>query len=138
MNDVVERLKYQGEPLTPGVAVMAIREIERLEATSKVASLEVKRLEAEAEELRRLNLEAREEWAKTMEIIGDIEQIRTVEGNSVTIICDNPEADSGDMQAAVDVSGDFTAWNKERYWGESWTEALRKAADASRRFNARD
>ncbi len=86
-------------------------------------------------ELSRLNLEAREEWGNLMGIIGDIEQIRYSEGNSVTILCENPDAEEIDKQAAVDVNADFTDWDDARYWGQTWIIALAKAAEASRIFN---
>lgn len=46
------------------------------------------------EELERLNLEAQHRIADLCVIVGNIEQCRAVEGDSVTILCDNPEADS--------------------------------------------
>ena len=77
-----------------------------------------------------------QQLTEAREVIGDLEQIRTTEGNSVTVCCDNPEAETVETQAAVDVCGDFTGWQEVRYRGKTWVEALRKAADASRSFNA--
>lgn len=89
-------------------------------------------------ELERLNLEARKHVSELISIIGDIEQVRTQEGHSVTILCDNPEAESGSMPAAVEVSGDFTDWETQRFYGATWQDALSTAANASRRFNCVD
>ena len=89
-------------------------------------------------ELERLNLEARNQVADLISIIGDIQQIRTQEGHSLTILCDNPEAESADTQGAVEVSADFTDWEVQRFFGETWQDALSKAAAASRRFNCVD
>jgi hypothetical protein len=68
-------------------------------------------------------------------IIDNINQIRSTEGNSVTIVCDNPDADSVDEQAAVAAIGDFTRWEEKRWYGRTWADALQKAADESRAFD---
>lgn len=69
-------------------------------------------------------------------VFADISQIQGNDGNSVTILCDNPDADTVDTQAAVEVSADFTGWRSVRYWGCDWPSALHKAAEASRAFQA--
>ena len=74
------------------------------------------------------------EAARFAEIIGDIEAMRQIEGNSVTINCDNPEADRIEKHSAVDVCGDFTSYRAERFYGKTWTEALHRAADHARAF----
>lgn len=71
-----------------------------------------------------------------LQTIGDIEQIRTREGHSVMLVCDDAEAESIDCQAVVDVCGDFTDWEPRRFYGRTWDAALHRAANASRRFNA--
>lgn len=89
-------------------------------------------------ELQRLNMELREAMADAIAIIGDIKQVRAAGGNSLTIVCDDPEAETIGKQAAIDVSGDFTDWKEVRYWGKDWTEALHRAANDSRSFNCKD
>lgn len=74
--------------------------------------------------------------AMNANVVADIEQITMTEGNSVTILSDNPDPNLREVQAAVDVCGDFTSWKEMRYWGETWMDALHKAADASRLFNS--
>ena len=83
-------------------------------------------------ELERLLKASQEREADAIGIIGDIEQIRSVEANSVTILCDNPEADDIEKQSAVEACGDYTGWETVRYHGKDWVEALHKAANASR------
>lgn len=75
------------------------------------------------------------ELQRLRKIIGDIETIRADEGNSVTICCDNPEAESVDAQCAVDVIADFTNWQEKRYLAKDWSTALADAATAARQFN---
>lgn len=87
-------------------------------------------------ELERLLDERNRQYADVLSVLGDIEQIRDPDGHSVAILCDNPEADDIDGQAAVDACGDFTGWETSRYFGRDWREALTKAADASRSYNA--
>jgi hypothetical protein len=72
------------------------------------------------------------------EIVGNIETMRQNEGNSVTIVCDNPEAESSDRQAAVDVCGDFTGFQEIRFYGTTWPDALRGAADSARVYYAKE
>lgn len=84
-------------------------------------------------ELERLNLEAQHRIADLCVVIGDIEQCRCCEGDDITILCDNPEADDIEKQAAVELSGDPTAYETQRFYGRTWSEALHKAANAARR-----
>ena len=60
-------------------------------------------------------------------IFTQIETLRQSEGNSVTVFCDNPEAESIEKQCAVEVLADFTDWKEETFWGKTWGEALDKA-----------
>lgn len=83
-------------------------------------------------ELERLLAASQEREAEAVMVIGNIEQIRSVEGNSVHILCDNPEADSVETQSAVEVCCDFTGWETVRFFGRDWCESLQKAADRSR------
>jgi hypothetical protein len=84
-------------------------------------------------ELERLNLEAQNRIGDLCTLIGNIEQCRAVEGDSVTILCDNPEAESIETQGAVEVCGDYTGYDLQRFYGKDWEEAIEKAAAVSRR-----
>lgn len=75
--------------------------------------------------------------ALLLSVLADIDQCRAADGNSIEIMCDNPDADTAGEQASVVALGDFTDWEQVRYFGLTWQEALRKAADASRAFDAR-
>jgi hypothetical protein len=89
-------------------------------------------------ELERLHLEAQNRIGDLLTIIGDIEQCRAVEGDSVTILCDNPEADSLGMQSAVEVCGDYTGYELQRIYGATWKEAIARAARVARRHYTDD
>ncbi len=89
-------------------------------------------------ELERLNLEAQDRIADLCVLVGNIEQCRAVEGDSVTILCDNPEADSIETQGVVEACGDYTGYKPERFYGKTWDEALAKAARVSQRHYAHD
>ena len=89
-------------------------------------------------ELERLLANAQEQWAAAISIIGDIEQCRSTEGEDITILCDNPEADSVETQAAVETHASFDDYDPVRYYGRTWTEALHKAANVSRINNRED
>lgn len=89
-------------------------------------------------ELERLNLEAQHRIADLCVVIGYIEQCRAVEGDSVMILCDNPEADSIETQGVVEVCGDYTGYKPERYYGKTWEEAIAKAARAAQRHYSVD
>lgn len=84
-------------------------------------------------ELERINLEAQHRIADLCVVIGDIEQCRCCEGDDITILCDDPEADDIEKQSAVELSGDPTAYERQRFYGRTWGEALHKAANAARR-----
>lgn len=71
-------------------------------------------------------------------IIGNIESIRQSEGNSVTILCDNPEADSVDRQSGVEACCDFTDWQTVRVYAASWADALQELGNRARTFYARE
>jgi hypothetical protein len=84
-------------------------------------------------ELERLNIEAQNRIGDVLVVIGDIEQCRCVEGDSITILCDNPEADDANKQSAVEASGDYTGYEPQRFYGRTWEAALHEAANAARR-----
>lgn len=92
-------------------------------------------VESTIDELHRLLLECQNREQELRIITGDIEQIRNNEGNSVMILCDDPDEDGKNGMTAVVANGDFTDWEDVRYWADSWPAAMAKAADASRRFN---
>lgn len=83
-------------------------------------------------ELERLLNDAQGRIGDICVVVGDIEQCRCVEADSITILCDNPEAESNETVAAVEASGDYTGYEPERFYGRTWSEALHKAADCAR------
>jgi hypothetical protein len=76
--------------------------------------------------------------ARLREIVGNIESMCQGEGNAITIICDNPEAESVEKQAAVDIRADFTDFQERRFYAATWPEALAHAAAAARLFYANE
>ena len=71
--------------------------------------------------------------ARVDELVGafsHIEQLRADEGDSVTILCDDPEADTVDQQLAVECCGAWTDWRERRLYGPSVAACLASAADA--------
>jgi hypothetical protein len=60
-----------------------------------------------------------------------IEQLRSEEGASVEILCDNPEAESASVQTAIDCCGSWTDWETRRFYGESVLQCLAKAVCAA-------
>ena len=95
-------------------------------------------LDSRIAELERLNLEAQHRIADLCVLIGNIEQCRAVEGDSVTILCDNPEADNIETQGVVEVCGDYTGYDLERFYGPTWEDAIAKAARVAQRHYAHD
>lgn len=59
-----------------------------------------------------------------------IEQLRAGEGDSVTVLCDDPEAESTAARLAVECVGAWTQWEPRRFYGESVLQCLAKAAVA--------
>lgn len=98
-----------------------------------VITTDVTGLMSRVTELERLNLEAQNRIGDLCMLVGNIEQCRAVEGDCITILCDNPEADSIDTQSAVEACGDYTGYELQRFYGKNWEEALAKAAESSRR-----
>lgn len=67
-------------------------------------------------------------------IVANIEWLRAEEGDSVTILCDNPDGPD-----AVEVCGAWTNWDCRRYSGKDWIEALDNATEARQAYKrARD
>lgn len=59
-----------------------------------------------------------------------IEMLRASEGDSVTILCNNPEATDLDDAMAVVCCGQWTDWKDRRFYGRDVSDALSKALDA--------
>lgn len=84
-------------------------------------------------ELERLALECQHRNADLCIVIGDIEQCRCMEGDSIAVLCDNPEAETAETQAVVEACGDYTGYEPQRFYGRTWSEALHEAANCARR-----
>jgi class 3 adenylate cyclase len=78
--------------------------------------------EAEREQIARISDERVEEAAMRY-----IEQLRRGEGDSVTILCDDPEAETTDRRLAVVCNGGWTEWTDRRFYGESVLQCLARA-----------
>lgn len=46
------------------------------------------------------------------------------EGNSIEVLCDNPDADTVAEQTAVECCCDFTDWEPRRFYGATPLEAI--------------
>ena len=55
-----------------------------------------------------------------------IEQLRSNYG-TVTILPDNEEAETRDMQMAIDCCGEWTNWSDQRFYGETVVQCLARA-----------
>jgi len=56
-----------------------------------------------------------------------VDALRAPEGDSVTLLCDNPD---GPPNNAIECNGDWTDWNDRRFSGETILECLREAHSA--------
>lgn len=65
-----------------------------------------------------------------------VESLRALEGDTVTLICDNPDF-NGQPNNAVECCGDWTGWDERRFTGGNILEAL-QAARAARLAIERD
>lgn len=61
-----------------------------------------------------------------------LEELRMGEGDSVTILCDDPEADSTAKRMAIVCNGAWTQWEDRRFYGESIVQCLARGAQAMR------
>ena len=61
-----------------------------------------------------------------------LEELRLGEGDSVTILCDDPEADSTARRMAIVCNGAWTQWQDRRFYGESIVQCLAKGVGAMR------
>lgn len=59
-----------------------------------------------------------------------IEELRREEGDSVRILCDDPEASTTDKRLAIECNGSWTDWQDRRFYGESVLQCLAKAVCA--------
>lgn len=59
-----------------------------------------------------------------------IETLRAEPGNSVTILCDNEDANYKSEQLAVEIVAEWTSWEPRRFYGESVLQCLAKAVVA--------
>lgn len=50
------------------------------------------------------------------------------EGDSVTVLAQNPDANHVNEQFAIDVTGEWTDWKGARYLGDTQLSALKAAA----------
>lgn len=62
--------------------------------------------------------------AQLGEFAAMIDELRSEEGDSVEILCDNPDPTSDDEGAAVECCGDWTNWEHVRYYGKNLRTAL--------------
>ena len=69
----------------------------------------------------------REENERLSEFDSLIATLTEGEGDSVQILCDNPEAEGPHEYTAIECFGDWTEWKKLRYYGASKIDCLRKA-----------
>lgn len=53
-----------------------------------------------------------------------LEALRSDEGHSVEVLCDDPEAEAPERQCAVEVTGDWTGWKPRRFYGRTPLEAI--------------
>lgn len=56
-----------------------------------------------------------------------IEHLVHYEGDSVTILCADPEADHVDQQVAIDCGGAWTSWVDQRFYGRTYLDCLQRA-----------
>ena len=71
--------------------------------------------------------------ARVFDIVkSDIDVLRSGEGESVTILCDNPEADAN-KRCSIEVIGSWTSWADRRFTGATWMQAVSRAAELKRK-----
>lgn len=91
---------------------------------------DLKRRLADVEALRRepVNLAEHPDHAA----IRYLEELRLGVGDSVTILCDDPEAESTAKRMAIVCNGEWTQWQDRRFYGESIVQCLAKGVGAMR------
>lgn len=65
-------------------------------------------------------------WVDAAEIIALIDKLRFDEGDSVTILCDNPDF-NGQPDRVIVVNGAWTDWQDRRFGADTLVQALRAA-----------
>lgn len=111
------------------IAAEALRSLSGWRDSVAVETL--KRRLADVEALRRgeaVNLAEHPDHAA----IRYLEELRLGEGDSVTILCDDPEAESTAMRMAIVCNGAWTQWEDRRFYGESIVQCLAKGVGAMR------
>lgn len=53
-----------------------------------------------------------------------LDAVRDEEGAAVTVLCDNPEAETTAEQSAVEVTASWTGWEPRRFYGLTPLEAM--------------
>lgn len=64
------------------------------------------------------------------EAMGNIDRLRDDEGDSVTILCDNPGDFDMSYNVAIDCNGGWTGWIDRRFTGQNVADCLRQAVEA--------
>lgn len=57
-----------------------------------------------------------------------IEMLRNDTGASVTLLCDNEDAETPEQNFAVEVCAEWTGWEARRFYGTTLNRALSEAA----------
>lgn len=68
-------------------------------------------------------------WLRSVETVNLIEVLRAAEGDSVTILCDNPDF-NGQANCAVECNGAWTGFQDRRFSGDTIMDCLRGASVA--------
>ncbi len=79
------------------------------------------------------NIDIANDIVTSLSIVDLIDALRAEEGDSVTILCDNPDAGSAN---AVECNGYWTNWKDRRFEGKSVLEALSAAYIEYVQYNA--
>jgi len=81
------------------------------------------------------NIELQAKLAAAEAAVGTLNELRSAEGASVEILCDNPD---GPPSNAILVWDDWTGWKQKRFEGESLADALSNALAAKGETRAKD
>ena len=69
-----------------------------------------------------------EKTNRALRMANAIDFLRSEEGDSVTVLCDNPEFDG--PHNCIETGGAWTEWVDKRFCGDTLQEALEKACEA--------
>lgn len=83
-------------------------------------------------------LDELEELDRLRQVLGNIEYLRHEEGDSITVCCSDPDADSVDTQVAIDCEGFWTDFRNRRYYGRDVATALSNAVLDRKAYEARE